>query len=574
MKKTFLFVMVALCSMSMRAANPEAVYITGDATPGGWSTDAAANQMYKTGEGTFVWTGTLAEGELKFLAGNDWVPSYGPAGGADMVLGENALLVRNSYDESDNKFAVAAGDYQLWLNISDDNAPQVWVSQLNWESVHMFVVPEALWGSEWSHDYTLKVSLKRWNGDDEQPSNWDQYTFFKTDALYDYKAVYAGDVWVCFGGFAQMTFEAYNGDDKVLTYTFWPEETTDGHWIAKDDFVNKVFYGWNVTEYPLADFPFISSTAGNRIWFDNSKTQWEHVYVRIGRDELTGAGNYAATWPMTQLAGTNLWYADSEAWENALVWTITDVNENNGDVSVYEIPEGANRLYYFCYSITERVLYVVDGDAAQGTDAIGVNYWACHNVPFFSRDGLTPGAYGTVCLPMGSPEFAGAEFFRVAGKELDTNNEPTDIVIESVNSIEAGVPYIFRATAEIMVLHNEGTYADEPDNSHSNGLIGSYTEEDIADDPNHYILHENKLYQVNNSKVGKYRAYFDFSQMSEFDESVPAAGARRRMSVDRAPQAIDMIQDNGAKSRKMIRDGQLIILHQDKLFNAQGAQLY
>ena len=442
----------------------------------------------------------------------------------------------------------------------------------NWETVRMFVVPEAIW-ADWSHDYTLKVSLKRWNGADTDQGNWDQYTFAKSDAVYDNKAVYFGDVWICWGGFAQMTFDAYDGDDKALdSYTFWPPETNDGHWIEKAAFENKVFYGWN-TDY-MTDFPFISSTAGNRIWFDNSKTQWEHVYVRIGRDELTGAGNYAATWPMTQLEGTDLWYVDSEDWSNALVWTIVDFNDNNGDYSVYNMPAGANRLYFFNYSITERVLYVIDGDAAQGTDGIGVNYWACHNIPFFTRDGLTAGNYGTVCLPMGSPWFAGAEFYRVAGKELE-NNEPVDIVIESVDAIEGGVPYIFRATAPIMVLYNEGAYVDEPDNSQSNGLIGSYELADIANNANNYILHDNMLYQVNNSKVGAYRAYFDFSQMDEFDESAPAAGVRRRMNVDRAPQAIEQItNDQSPITNKILRDGQLIILHQDKQFNAQGMQIH
>jgi hypothetical protein len=40
-----------------------------------------------------------------------------------------------------------------------------------------------------------------------------------------------------------------------------------------------------------------------------------------------------------------------------------------------------------------------------------------------------------------------------------------------------------RADAPIMVLYNEGEYADEPDNSHSNGLIGSFTQEDIENNP-------------------------------------------------------------------------------------------
>ena len=255
----------------------------------------------------------------------------------------------------------------------------MWADQ-NWESVHMFVVPQALWEG-WSDNYTLKVALKRWNGSDEDSGNWDTYVFNKCDAVYDNKAVYFGDVWICYGGFAQMAFDAYDGDNKVLdSYVFWPPqegESGTNHWIAKDDFENKVFYGWN-KDY-LADFPFISSTAGNTIWFDNTKTQWEHVYVRIGRDALTGAGNFAATWPMTRLGETNLWYVNSEAWSDALVWTITDTNENNGDGhSVYEFPNGANRLYFFNYSIDENIYYVADGDAAQGTDGTGVKYWACH----------------------------------------------------------------------------------------------------------------------------------------------------------------------------------------------------
>ncbi len=249
----------------------------------------------------------------------------------------------------------------------------------NWEAVHMFVVPQALW-EEWSDNYTLKVALKRWNGDDADDNNWDTYVFRKSDAVYDGKAVYFGDVWICYGGFAQMAFDAFDGDNKVLdSYVFWPPQTSEtDHWITKDQFENKVFYGWNIDDFPLADFPFISSTAANRIWFDNTKTQWQNVYVRIGRDELTGAGNYAATWPMTRLEGTNFWYVDSEAWDNALVWTITDTNDNNGEHSIYEFPNGANRLYFFNYSIAENIYYIADGDAAQGTDENGVNYWACH----------------------------------------------------------------------------------------------------------------------------------------------------------------------------------------------------
>ena len=69
----------------------------------------------------------------------------------------------------------------------------MWADQ-NWESVHMFVVPQALW-EDWSDNYTLKVALKRWNGSDSDDNNWDTYVFHKCDAVYDNKAVYYGDAW-------------------------------------------------------------------------------------------------------------------------------------------------------------------------------------------------------------------------------------------------------------------------------------------------------------------------------------------------------------------------------------------
>lgn len=566
MKKSILLIFVALCSMSMRAANPEAVYITGDATPGGWSTDAAVNQMYKAGDGNYVWAGDLTAGELKFLAATDWVPSYGPTvGGTAMASGENALVVRNSYGEDDNKFAVStAGNYQLHLNISDDAAPKLNVTAQSWESVHMFVVPEKLW-SGWSSNYTLKVSVKRWNGADEATGNWDQYAFSKSDAVYDNKAVYFGDVYICYGGFAKMTFDAYDGETKVLdSYTFWPESTDAGYWMEKADFENKVFYGWN-KDY-ITDFPFIHSVAGNRIWFDNSKAQWDNVYVRIGRDALTGAGNYAATWPMTQLAGTDLWYVDSEAWENALVWTITDVNENNGDVSVYAIPSGANRLYFFNYSITEKVLYIADGSAAQGTDGIGVNYWANHNVPFFTRDGLSVGNYGTICLPKAATLFAGAEMYRLVDKTAANG-----IVIEEVDAMEAGHPYIFRATESQLVVTLTG---DEEAAQAVNGLVGYIGAEDKHLQPDGdklYILKSNQIWMVDTEVIiPSNRAYIDMSGIN----SLAQAPAKRRYVIggNQMPTGLDQI-NNKSEIHKFIKDGHLLIEKNGVLYNAQGQQI-
>jgi hypothetical protein len=149
---------------------------------------------------------------------------------------------------------------------------------------------------------------------------------------------------------------------------------------------------------------------------------------------------------------------------------------------------------------------------------------------------------------------------------------PVNIVLESVNALAPGTPYVFRATADIMVLHNEGTYADEPDNSQSNGLIGSYEIRDIDDEEYNYILHDNQLYQVNQSKVGQYRAYFDLSAMSEYDPAAPAPAPQRRMGINHPnmPTALENAAADAVATRKVLRNGHLYIERDGRIYTIQG----
>ena len=82
---------------------------------------------------------------------------------------------------------------------------------------------------------------------------------------------------------------------------------------------------------------------------------------------------------MTNVEGTNFWYVNTETWEHAEAWTITDTNDNNGDDhSCYDLPSGANRLYFYKFNLNAYVMYIADGESAQGAADNG-NYWANHN---------------------------------------------------------------------------------------------------------------------------------------------------------------------------------------------------
>lgn len=125
MKKIFAFSLMALFAIvAMAQSYPEKVYLTGSATPVGWSTSALP--MYNNGDGTYEYVGMLYNGEygneFKMLGAADWLPSYGPkTGGTEIAAGQNyALEVRENDGMGDNKFEVPTeGRYHLTLSLVD-----------------------------------------------------------------------------------------------------------------------------------------------------------------------------------------------------------------------------------------------------------------------------------------------------------------------------------------------------------------------------------------------------------------------------------------------------------------------
>lgn len=126
MKKLFsLCLMACVAIAAMAQSYPEKVYLTGSATPVGWSTNALP--MFSNGDGTYEYVGMLYNGEygneFKMLGAADWLPSYGPlTSGTAIAAGQNYdLEVRTSYEMNDNKFTVTAnGRYHLTLNLTEN----------------------------------------------------------------------------------------------------------------------------------------------------------------------------------------------------------------------------------------------------------------------------------------------------------------------------------------------------------------------------------------------------------------------------------------------------------------------
>ena len=181
--------------------------------------------------------------------------------------------------------------------------------------------------------------------------------------------------------------------------------------------------------------------------------------------------------------------------------------------------------------------------------------------------------YGTICLPYASASTSGAYFYEVVGKGTENGNPA--VYLASVNSLKAGVPYIFEKTANTIKVTYTGVPVATPINA--NGLIGTFEEITVPDGD--YILYGN-VFCTNEpagtlNKIRANRAYLD---MDAVQGGKPTQMPGRRyigMSVQGENEAtgFENITAPEGQAIKVIENGQLIIIRGGEKFNVQGQKL-
>lgn len=166
-----------------------------------------------------------------------------------------------------------------------------------------------------------------------------------------------------------------------------------------------------------------------------------------------------------------------------------------------------------------------------------------------------------------------------------TNDGSEVIMATEVNALEADKPVLIVAAAGEYEFVSEANASDDitgKTDTYTNGaLIGTYqtinplAENDGAGN-NNFILQDGTdgvaFYQVkdNSCSVAPYRAYLSCSYPGSTGSSAPAR--MRLVFPNNAPTGISDVQ-NQVQSTKIIRDGQLIIVRDNKMYNALGQQL-
>lgn len=248
-------------------------------------------------------------------------------------------------------------------------------------------------------------------------------------------------------------------------------------------------------------------------------------------------------------------------------WTLTATSAiANGDNTneTVRFNSGNNPKIFSCYA----------DESKQSAIALYVPQPAPEPVYETVRSGLTAGNYYTVCLDRAVTAVRGASFWTLSSR----NTAETEAYLEEVDptTAEAGTPFIIQATAaQLEVVYTGAATTTAGTNGALHGTL-TYMDADAlaAAGTNIYMLYQNALRPVGtNNHLDANRAYIDYDALNPVTEAPNAAPGKRVRAMPMAPQVatgVDQVPSDQVPNTKVLINGQLFILHGEKMYNANG----
>jgi len=192
---------------------------------------------------------------------------------------------------------------------------------------------------------------------------------------------------------------------------------------------------------------------------------------------------------------------------------------------------------------------------------------------------LTSSQYNTFCLPFALDDDQLQEFFGT-GYDLEEfvssslEDEVLSLVFNKVTSLEAGKPYLLQPSVDVANPSFEGVTiaATEPADQKSDANISFHatykpTELEGGNKNLLFLGADNELfYPASTANIKAFRAYFELK-----GAAVNSAPKARIVKKQDSATGIDQItNDQSPITNKIIKDGQLLILRDNKTYNVIG----
>ena len=191
---------------------------------------------------------------------------------------------------------------------------------------------------------------------------------------------------------------------------------------------------------------------------------------------------------------------------------------------------------------------------------------------------VTNGNYGTICLPYGSSNYSGADFYEIAYAEIK-DGDATGLYLDQIKegaALVAGKPYIFKATADELTVSYEGAMATTPVAGEA-GLTGTLVDIPANDVlVGNYIIAQNMFWDASAENwLNANRAYINKATLLSVEPKSPAPGRRRVSMGDTSENDATGMENTviAPNSLKVIENGQLIIIRDGVKYNAMGVKL-
>ena len=231
--------------------------------------------------------------------------------------------------------------------------------------------------------------------------------------------------------------------------------------------------------------------------------------------------------------------------ENGVTWTDEDA-DGNFDIN---LPEGD---YNFYFKKDSKKAYIEV------------------STPTLNRT-VPVGYYATVCLSQNIIKVVGATLFEVAGK--DGNK----VIFDEVLTPVAGMPYIFLAEENTISFYCGIETAATPGNHKS--LHGTFEDMVDAELDGMYMVQNNKIVKcaATGCNIPANRAYFNGTELDALGVPPAPMPGRRRITMgaegENTTTGVEGIIVPEGQTIKVISNGQLIIIHNGEMYNAQGIKL-
>ncbi len=260
-------------------------------------------------------------------------------------------------------------------------------------------------------------------------------------------------------------------------------------------------YTFTLAENKKVSVTFPAYTPNEVYLYNNlSLAAGPYAYVLKGEywSSANGAGskNQPKGVTMTQVGTSNVWKAEYPGGAKSNYIAFTEFLMDD-----YENFNGGKAVYRGDFPTTSSVFVpnTSTSESKNGTTYFEEGAW--HPFPTYTRT-VTKDNFGTICLPFAAT-VEGATVFKIVSKIIEGGNF-AGVNLESVDALEAGKAYIFKATGTTLTATMSGNYSDA---TPGYGMMGNLSSP-VTVPAGNYVIKGNQICPVGEEVTcGQYKGY-------------------------------------------------------------------